>query len=98
MPSLARQTAQRDPTHRGAGEAEGLHERRNRGWVKTLGSDRGAQASPHPQDLGEGDGPMSASNVSGDSFGEAIDLACDRFEAEWQAGARPQIQPYLAEV
>jgi serine/threonine-protein kinase len=41
---------------------------------------------------------MSASNVSGDSFGEAIDLACDRFEAEWQAGARPQIEPYLAEV
>jgi serine/threonine-protein kinase len=41
---------------------------------------------------------MSASNVSGDSFGEAIDLACDRFEAEWRAGARPQIEPYLAEL
>src|SRR5262249_6436817 len=41
---------------------------------------------------------MSASNLSGDSFGDEIDLACDRFESEWRAGARPQIEPYLAKV
>jgi serine/threonine-protein kinase len=27
-----------------------------------------------------------------------IDVVCDRFEAEWQAGRRPQIEAYLGEV
>jgi hypothetical protein len=29
---------------------------------------------------------------------EQIDAACDRFEAEWRAGSRPQIQAYLAQA
>jgi serine/threonine-protein kinase len=41
---------------------------------------------------------MSASNVSGDSFGDEIEILCDRFEAEWKAGAEPDIKRYLAEA
>src|SRR5262249_23199959 len=35
-------------------------------------------------------------NPSSLSVIEEIDAACDHFEAEWQAGARPQIEVYLA--
>jgi serine/threonine protein kinase len=46
--------------------------------------------------MGEGDEPMSASNASGDSFGDEIEILCDRFEAEWRSGGKPQIEPYVA--
>jgi tRNA A-37 threonylcarbamoyl transferase component Bud32 len=39
---------------------------------------------------------MSSSNVNGDSFGDEIDVLCDRFEAEWKAGGRPEIKKYVA--
>src|SRR6516162_7570146 len=41
---------------------------------------------------------MSASNVSGDSFGDEIEILCDRFEEEWKAGAEPDIKKYLADA
>jgi hypothetical protein len=41
---------------------------------------------------------MSASNSNGDSFGGEIDAFCDRFEAEWKAGGRPEIKKYVAEA
>jgi serine/threonine-protein kinase len=39
---------------------------------------------------------MSGNMESGDSFYDEINLACERFEAEWQAGAEPQIEQYIA--
>jgi hypothetical protein len=41
---------------------------------------------------------MSASNASGDSFGDEIEILCDRFEREWQAGGHPKIEEYIAEA
>ncbi len=29
---------------------------------------------------------------------DRLDLACDRFEAAWRAGARPRIKDYLCEA
>jgi serine/threonine protein kinase len=46
----------------------------------------------------QGDNPMSASNANGHSFGDEIDVLCDRFEAEWKAGLRPRVETYLAEI
>jgi DNA-directed RNA polymerase specialized sigma24 family protein len=41
---------------------------------------------------------MSATNANGDSFYEDINLACERFEAEWQSGGEPRIELFVAEV
>jgi hypothetical protein len=41
---------------------------------------------------------MSASNVSGESFGEEFEILCDRFEAEWRSGAQPRIELYVAQA
>jgi serine/threonine-protein kinase len=41
---------------------------------------------------------MSAGNVNVDSFGDQIEILCDRFEAEWQAGGHPKIQEYVVEA
>jgi tetratricopeptide (TPR) repeat protein len=41
---------------------------------------------------------MSASNVSGDSFYDDINRACDRFEAEWRSGRQPKIELYVVEA
>jgi predicted Ser/Thr protein kinase len=41
---------------------------------------------------------MNAGNLNVDSFGDQIEILCDRFEREWQAGARPRIQEYVAEA
>src|SRR5262249_43487443 len=51
-----------------------------------------------PHGLGKGDGSMSANIANGDSFYDDINLACERFEAEWRSGERPQIELYLAEA
>jgi len=32
------------------------------------------------------------------SFSEDVDVACDRFEAQWRAGQRPRLEDYLHEV
>jgi tetratricopeptide (TPR) repeat protein len=41
---------------------------------------------------------MSGNMESGDSFYDEINLACERLEAEWQAGAEPRIEEYLVAV
>jgi predicted Ser/Thr protein kinase/cell division protein FtsB len=41
---------------------------------------------------------MSAGVANGDSFYRDISLACDRFEAEWRSGGKPQIELYVAEA
>jgi WD40 repeat protein len=39
---------------------------------------------------------MSAGQANADSFGDEIELLCDRFEEEWKAGRNPKIQEYVA--
>jgi serine/threonine protein kinase/WD40 repeat protein len=41
---------------------------------------------------------MSAVNANGDSFYDDINLACERFEAEWQSGGEPKIELFVAQV
>src|SRR5262245_14578877 len=41
---------------------------------------------------------MSVRTGTGDSYGDLIEILCDRFEGEWKAGAEPEIARYLAEV
>jgi hypothetical protein len=41
---------------------------------------------------------MSAYLSRNDSFYVEINDACERFEAEWQAGARPQIELFVAQA
>jgi WD40 repeat protein/serine/threonine protein kinase len=41
---------------------------------------------------------MSATNADGDSFYDDINLACERFEAEWQSAGEPKIEHFVAQV
>src|SRR5262249_49703554 len=60
-----------------------------------------AQARADPQEVARGGRnvrphPPPARRPPG--LGEEIDRVCDRFDAAWDAGARPQIEDYLQAV
>src|SRR5215831_4759037 len=98
MPPAARRTGRQEAARGGGGEDGRLHEPRNRQAPEMFRPDHRTKAWPHPHGLGKGDGSMSGNIANGDSFYDDINLACERFEAEWRSGGRPQIELYLVEA
>src|SRR5262249_14259391 len=66
-------------------------------------ADDPAPAAPHPQPLGTGEPAVSQASHQEPSglsptLWARVDDACLRYEAAWQAGQPPEIEPYLGEA
>src|SRR5207237_10018054 len=80
-----------------------LSQPRNRRYARLQGTHHRTQGKADPNALGRGGCAMKEAQSSGSPASAAqlarrLDQLCDRFEAAWMAGRRPQLERYLGKL
>src|SRR5262249_24296154 len=101
IPALIRLPWSRLAAGRGPAEIGRLLQRGDRAEPELRFEDGGAEAGGHPQALDGGEHALNSDGGGRADFSsltasqaEELDLVCDRFEAEWKAGKRPNIEDH----